>query len=1002
MKKENTSASNPPELYLNGGPLSIVGIGYSPQLMSSVLHFFSHIPANSGIAFVLIPYITSTSSISSIEPENSIKEAELFKTVQDGTPIKVVHPRRMTKMRPNRIYMLVPGQEARVNKGALWLRKVRNSGSNISSIDKLLVSLAEISINQVFGVILSGSVHFEGYVGAAAIHQIGGIVMLEEPELADRLRTPSRSLDATLVDYTLTPQNLGKQLLTITSLMSKKTEAKINLADHINLLDQCDVDELDKIFTLLQDHTGHDFSNYKPNTILRRIDQRIIAKQLQGLASYVHHLETNGQELDTLFKDLLIGVTRFFRDAEAFEALKSHVFPMLLENRDQEDTIRIWVPGCSTGEEAFSIAILLQEFIEEQGVHAKFQIFASDINGSSIDFARRSQYPKAISEFITPGRLKRYFIENDSGYVIKKLIRDKVIFAIHSVINDPPFSRIDLISNRNLLIYFNESLQKNVFPLFHFALNPSGYLFLGNSESVGEFTDLFSQVNRKWKIYKKQKILRWIRPLLLMPPTIIAQSKRIPLMGPKLLLESTLDVKDIAQKILLESYTPPSVVIDHAGTIIYVQGLISPYLNHQTGVANLNILSMIDQNIKLEFMTGLHRISQQEQKVVVKNLTVGTGQNVQSLNLVLQRIDHEDYDQPMIMVIFEALGILPSFRREHEENIAIIKIEGDGDKASLLQELQLMQEYVKNLTEVMDATNEELQSANEEMQSANEEMQSTNEEIETSREELEAVNEELVAVNSEHQETIESLNGSVSDINNLINCSGIATIFLDSEFRIRLFTPTATDVINLIKTDQGRLLSDIVSNLEYPNLIDDAATVLETLIPKEEEVRTKNDEWFLVRIFPYRTIDNVIDGVVLSFVDVTSLHKQQVETKRRNDGFRFVAQMTSDFIYILNVKAGKVIFLSGDEFLGYHKNELKNPGSIMNSLHPDDVSKVKSFWARGAIESQLNKEERHIEYRMQTRSGEWKWIRQTQRPLACDADGQPLETIVMLRIISNG
>ncbi|MFK7802707.1 MAG: CheR family methyltransferase [Anaerolineae bacterium] len=955
----------------------IVVIGYLPKVPSSIQEFFAHIPPKPGAAFLLAPSLESN-----IEPN-------FIQVVQNGTKIKVLQPQRKTEIRPNRIYIVPPSCRVALNDGVLQLNLTNHQEPAVSLIDSLCSSLSNQSGRPIVCVKLLG---FSSDVSASSTDTH---VVAETPFAELSLGSPLTKA----VDY-MSPADLGKRIVKLLNYSDVVADEITDGATELGVYSHDVAGDLDRILVLLHSRTGHNFSGYKKNTIWRRISRRVHANQLANIGEYIGYLETSTSEIELLFRDVLIGVTRFFRDPEAFDFLKSDVFPEFLMNKKEnglsEQTIRVWAPACSTGEEAYSLAIALQECIEEENSAVNFQIFATDINDEAISFARRGFYSHAIVEAVSEHRLNRFFTKGLTGYQIDKSIRDKVVFAVQSVTKDPPFSRVDLISNRNLLIYLDTDLQNSLFPLFHFSLNKSGYLFLGNSESIGDSADLFSAASRKWKIYKKNVTNPLIRSRLVIPqlesPYISGQAS----MKPELSLENIIDIQETTRSILLDSYGPSAVVVDSLWNIIYFQGAIGRYLEHQTGGASLNIVSMAHQDIKSELMTGLYQIKQDSQRVVFKNLAVEDQGNVYLTNLHLHQIEQEGLDELVVMVVFEPVR---SYSMQEPVNDA-----GDEPVAleaisNLRQELASTKEYIKSITEVMEAANQEVQSANEELQSTNEELQSTNEELETSREEIQAINEELVTVNVEHQENIESLTNSFNDINNLLISTDIATIFLDGELNIRLFTPSAAKIINLVKSDRGRPLANIVSNLEYGDLDSDIEQVRETLVPKEIEIKSKNGDWYLLKIKPYRTVDNVIDGIVIWFFDTSMVRQQALEIERNREGLKIVAQFASDIVYIYSIAEKKQLFVSGDSFLGFTKSDLEQPGSIFDALHSDDVERVENNWM--TITSGIDgiKREPEIEYRVISKDGIWCWVHQRQAPLVVDSEGRLAEILVTLNAL---
>ena len=589
---------------------------------------------------------------------------------------------------------------------------------------------------------------------------------------------------------------------------------------------------------------------------------------------YVTYIRDNPSEVKILFKDLLIRVTRFFRDPEAFELLKDNILPGLFKRTGKEGLLRVWVPGCSTGEEAYSMAIALHEFITEQNLASKIQIFATDIDSDSVETARRGIYPDSISADISQERLKRYFTREDGAYRISNKIREIIVFAVQNVTKDPPFSKVDLISCRNLLIYLGPELQKKLIPLFHYALKPEGILFLGTSETIGTFSDLFSAVSNKWKVFKPKKTSLISAASMDYYP---ARMKTAPvkMQSPQKELTGEISLGEMTEKLLTERYAPPCVIIDKDGSILYFHGRTGKYLEPSPGKARLNIFEMAREGLRLELRAEIRKAVTKKTDTVIKNLKVKTNGDIYTVNVDIRHINKPAHLKGLIMVVFEETA--PSLRAKAGKKLSQTEKQGSRRSAELEFELKSMREQLQSTIEELEASNEELQSTNEELQSANEELQSSNEELETSKEELQSVNEELMTVNAESQSKIDELTLVTNDMNNLLAATKIATIFLDNDLNIKRFTPAISKVVKLIQTDIGRPVRDFSSSLVYEDMVKDAGEVLRTLIAKEIEVSDKNGLWFLMRILPYRTIDNIIDGVVITFTDITEQkHAQEV------------------------------------------------------------------------------------------------------------------------------
>lgn len=638
---------------------------------------------------------------------------------------------------------------------------------------------------------------------------------------------------------------------------------------------------LHKIFILLRDRTGNDFALYKENTIQRRIERRMNVHQIENVRQYLRFVQANPHELDALFQELLIGVTSFFRDPQAFEILEQKVLPALLSGKPEGTTLRVWVAGCSTGEEAYSLAILLQEYVTQQPLRLTVQIFASDLDSRAIDQARTGLYPVGIAGDLTPARLQRFFTKEESGYRIKKEIRDLVVFAVHNILTDAPFTKLDFLSCRNLLIYLDASAQRKILPLFHYALKPNGILFLGSSETIGECEHLFSVIDRKWKLFRRTAeagvfphMERFSRGLMKGAAGTQAEAEApLPLTRPA-------SIPTLIQQLLVSRFAPVAAVVNSRGEVVYIHGHTGAYLEPAPGPPTHHLVEMAREGLRHDLATALHQAASQEDEVLRRDVRVRANGHFILVNLTVKKITDPEALQGLFMVTFETVQEgAPVARKGASARVPTSKKKGEP---GLMQELEFTKQRLQRTVEELQTSNEELKSTNEELQSTNEELQSTNEELETAKEEMQSLNEELVTVNSELQGKLNDLADTNDDLQNLLNSTEIATIFLDNELHIKRFTPEAKRVSSLMAIDAGRPLSDIVSKLTYDRLLEDAQDVLQTLVVKEQEVRATDGSWFFMRILPYRTAKNSIDGLVLTFLDITKNKQaeQAVQTSR--------------------------------------------------------------------------------------------------------------------------
>jgi two-component system, chemotaxis family, CheB/CheR fusion protein len=642
-------------------------------------------------------------------------------------------------------------------------------------------------------------------------------------------------------------------------------------------------DEMRRILDLVRVRGGHDFTAYKRDTLLRRVERRMDLHRIVRSADYLRFLETNQAEIDTLWRDWLISVSAFFRDPEAFEALAEVALPPLLTARAGASRLRVWVPGCATGEEAYSIAIVLLETLEARGDHLDIQVFATDLDPSVIETARSGRYPKAIAAVVGKQRLDRFFLEEEHGYRAKKELRDRIVFAVQDVLHDPPFTRIDLISCRNLLIYVVPSAQQDLLSLFHYSLNPDGVLLLGASEHVGGSRELFSTLDQRWRLYRRsdvgaaQPALHWASRRTATDPDAVAS-----LPG-----EREIDLTETLRTCLAERFGPPAVVIDLSGRIRQTHGRVSPYLELLPGRANLNVLDMARDGLRAPLAAALRAIAKDGATSVEKEVRTRTEEGLRWLRLTVSRIDDRRLPSPLLLVSFEPTAPPGGTSRTRTSSSRVRK----PKRAKLEEELDHMRQDLRVSVSDLQATNEELASANEEAQSANEELQSSNEELQTSKEETQSLNEELQTVNAELAEKLRGLEQANDDLLNLMSNLEIATIFLDHHLRVKRFTPQARSVARLIDSDVGRPLADLATLLDYPDLLSDAESVLASLRPMEKQAPAPGGIWYTVRIRPYRTTRNAVEGLVVTFIDIT-------ETKRaeRVQAARFLAESIVDAV----------------------------------------------------------------------------------------------------------
>jgi len=851
-------------------PFPVIGLGTSAGGLAAFEAFFSAMPENTpvGMAFVLVQHLA---------PDHKSILADL---VQRYTTMPVFEVQDGTKVQPNHVYIIPPNHDMAYINGSLQLLEPSETRGIRLPIDFFFRSLASDLHDSAICIVLSGT-GSDGTLGVRAVKGEGGMVMAQNPESTEYDGMPRSAIATGLVDYVLPPAEMPAQLMAYADhAFGKKIRPILTLSPKAH-------DVMKKIHVLLRSHTGHDFSQYKENTVIRRMERRMALHQIEKQEDYLSYLQKNKLEIEAFFRDLLIGVTNFFRDPDAFASLETQVIPRLFAGKPVGAPVRVWVCGCSTGEEAYSIAILIYEYMEGLRQTFKIQIFATDIDARAVDQARSGIFPASIAADVSPERLARFFTPDaQSGdYRIQKSIRDMMVSSEQDVINDPPFSRLDLISCRNLLIYMNGDLQKKLMPMFHYALNPYGILFLGTSETVGDYGTLFEPLDRKWKTYlRRQNISGVERPALgnfVLPVAETASFKTRRLASPG---DGKLTLKTLTEQALLKHFVAAGVLVTRRGEILHIYGRTGHYLEPAPGDADMNILNMAREGLRRELTNALHRAVTRQEPAHLNGLKVRTNGHSVRINLSVHPVDAEPNapeTAALFLVIFE----------ETPEPVTAPKAPETPDQAacanadaaciaSLEQELRSKEAYLQATLEEMETTNEELKSANEELQSVNEELQSSNEELETSKEELQSVNEELATVNAELQAKVTDLSRANNDMNNLLAGTGIGTIFVDHHLRISRFTPEATKLVNLIPTDVGRPVGHVVSNLKgYATFVEDVQAVLDHLVPREVEVQTREGAWYLMNIRPYRTLENVIEGAVITFVDITA--RKKLETRAR-------------------------------------------------------------------------------------------------------------------------
>ena len=846
--KSSTRSKRPAN---SGNEFPIVGVGTSAGGLEALEQFLRHVPKNSGMAYIVIQHLDPTQK--GMLPELLGRFTEM--------PVHQVNSRM--QIRANCVYVIPPNKDLTILRGAIFPVDTDAPRGLRLPIDRLFRALAEQHPERCAGVILSG-MGSDGTLGLRAIKEKAGLVLVQDPAEAGFDAMPRSAIATGMVDIVTTAAELPVRLLAAFRHDGMTPVAAQELDEPVR-------NGIDTVLALLRARTGHDFSQYKKSSVSRRIERRMGIHQLSKLDAYARYVREHPQELDFLFKELLIGVTSFFRDPAAWEFLKAKVIPAMFAANPNGASFRAWVPACSTGEEAYSLAIVFNEVLEELKPEARYalQIFATDLDPDAVNKARQGTYPANIQTDVGVKRLDRFFHKDDGCYRLRSQIRDMVTFAPQDVLLDPPFTKLDIISCRNLLIYLGPQLQQKLIGLFHYSLKPGGVLFLGSAETVASQSELFASLEPKLRLYRRRDILVNGGSISGFPvgrfPITTSVKEEVKTTGP------TLNLASLADHALLQRFCPAAVLVNERGDIVYISGRTGKYLEPATGQANWNVHAMAREGLREELAVALRKALRTREAVFLHGITVGTNGGSQTIDVSVQAIDEPVQLRGMVMIVFsDVVGA------------ADAKSSGRANKPSRAKHRAEAELAIRQAREESRRLYEDMQTTQEELKSANEELQSINEELTTSKEEMQSMNEELQTVNAELQSKVDELTRTSNDMKNLLDSTDIATVFLDAKLHVRRFTSHATDIFKLLPGDVNRPLSDIVTQLEYPQLEQDVREVLRTLVFCEKEIPASNHRWFKVRIMPYRTLDNMIDGVVITFSNITE-HKV-LEAKLRGSG----------------------------------------------------------------------------------------------------------------------
>ena len=830
----------------------IVGIGASAGGLSAFKKFFAAMPRKAGVAFILIPHLDpahESMMVELIARQTTMPVAE----AQDGTKVEVDH-----------VYIIPPNKYMTIGRGVLRLSGPVERRSQTTPIDPFLRSLADDQQEWAICIIFSGT-GAHGTLGLKAIKANGGMAMVQDPNTAEYDHMPQSAVATGLADFVLPPQEMPKSLIKFAQHFYGNGERSPAAPPE---------DALTQILALLRTRTKYDFNSYRKKMLVRRMERRMGLLQIDSLSAYHLYLRDHADEIKLLTRDLFISVTNFFRDPEAFEALAAQVFPGLIQRQDPQQPIRVWVPGAATGEEPYSIAMLLMEQLGSAPGFPQIQVFGTDVDESALETARLGIYPETIAADVSPERLARFFTHaGDDGYQVSKQLRESVVFAVQNLIADPPFSKLDLICCRNLLIYLEPDMQQKVIALLHFALKDGGYLFLGSSETIGRHIDLFEPVSKKWRIYRR---IGPARPERVDFSIVSRAETRGPGRGTVQAAERSraLDFAALTQQLLLDAYAPAAVLINRRHEILYYFGPTTRYLDQPTGEPTQDLMMLARGGLRAKLRMAIHKAVRDNAPVTERGIRLKRHGGHASAVVVVQPVQAPRAPDGLLLVTFEDERDPPPVETARADKT------GEALVRQLEYELTATRDDLQSNIEELESSNEELKVANEEVMSMNEELQSANEEMETSKEELQSLNEELSTVNSQLQEKVEELEGAANDIANLFNSTDISTIFLDTALRITRFTPASNRLFKLIETDLGRPLTDIAQKFTDPELPDDARQVLKTRVPIEKEVPTEGNGWSIRRVVPYLTTDDRIEGVVVTFVDITQRKREEEEMRQ--------------------------------------------------------------------------------------------------------------------------
>ncbi|MEX3921138.1 CheR family methyltransferase [Paraburkholderia sp. BR10872] len=965
-----------------GSPFAVVGIGASAGGVPALVDFFSNVPASMEMAFVVILHLS---------PEH---ESHADAILQRATSMPVKQVTALTRLEKDHVYVIAPGKQLHLSDGCLKVTDRYEHDRRILTIDEFFRTLADAQGMRAMGIVLSGT-GSDGAAGLSRIRESGGVTMAQDPSDAEYPEMPQHAITTGHVDIILPAAAMPGKLRELRNNAQRihvpELDGMTPGKDAPDIPRTGDERALQDILMHLRVRTGHDFRHYKRATVLRRVERRLQVNGLTDLESYRNFLRSTPDETSALLADMLIGVTQFFRDREAFDVLRHAVIPGLFRTAASDGQIRAWVAGCSTGEEAYSVALLMAQAREAAGSASAMQVFATDIDDAAIARARSGSYPESIAVDVPADLLRRYFTHEGGRYAIVKPVRERILFAAHSLLKDPPFSHLDLITCRNVLIYLERSVQRQILELFHFALRPDGYLFLGSAESADAADDLFAVVDKKHRVYRARKIVNRARQATAFPS--LAQASGVPeevqavagsAVPPPPVERRSFSFSALHQRVL-EEYAPPSVIVDRDSAIVHLSDNAGRFLHHAGGEPSTNIMTVVVPELRLDLRTTLFRALQTGASVEARRVKMVRDGRPSWINMTVRPFHDQGVNADFFLVLFDEVQERMSDEGEAEQKGQ------DPVLMQLEQELQHSREQLSTTIEQYETSVEELKASNEELQAINEELRSATEELESSKEELQSVNEELTTLNSELHARVEETAKANDDLQNIIVSTEIATVFVDRKIQVKRFTPSATHIFKLIESDIGRSLFDITHSLNHPTLAADVKEAFETLKLIERELQSQDGRWYLMRLLPYRTADDRIDGAVLTLIDITARHEAEEQARIGEQRLRLVAQSTNDYAIIVHDRAGSIVSWNtgAERIFGYTEREVMGQ-DIALIYEPDDRDAHVAASQREAagIEGRADDERWHV-----TRDQRRVWCSGVVTPIA-DASFTGFATIL--------